>query len=84
MISDGTARGSQTAGLHKATIYKTIRYRKEKRLVKPPNLYRHQLDLYLSCGARSCADRELGVSSLDRRKNELRTISISPVGSDLN
>ena len=39
-------------------------------------LYRHQLDLYLSYGARSCADRELRVLALDRHKNGLRTISI--------
>ena len=48
------------------------------------NSNRHQLDLYLSYGARSCVDRELGVSSLDRHKNAFRTISISPVGADLS
>ena len=46
-------------------------------------LNRHQLDLYLSYGARSCADRELRVPALDRRENELRTISISLVGTEV-
>ena len=48
------------------------------------SLNRSQLDLYLSYGARFCSDRELGVSSIDRRKNGLRTISISLVGGDIS
>ena len=48
------------------------------------NLNRHLLDLYLSYGARSCADRELRVSALDRHKNGCSTISIILVGADLS
>ena len=48
------------------------------------HLNRHELDLYLSYGARSCADRELGLLALDRRKNGLLTIIISLVGGDLS
>ena len=47
------------------------------------NLHRHQLDLCYLYRTHSCTNRELGVSSLDRHKNELRMISISLVDGDL-
>ena len=39
------------------------------------NLDRHQMDLYLLPRAHFYVERELGISSLDWRKNGIRTIS---------
>ena len=48
------------------------------------NVNRHQLDLYVSYGARSCANRELRVLTLDRHKNELHMMGINPIAVDLS